>query len=82
MPGNRFIPTCELRKRVDALIQAVAESGEPCYITESGKAKAVLLDIHRYHALMDLIEEAESPSSPPKQHGKHVSVRHILATAK
>lgn len=38
-----------------------AHTGAPCYITEDGKAKAMVMDINRYNGLMDPIEEIESP---------------------
>jgi PHD/YefM family antitoxin component YafN of YafNO toxin-antitoxin module len=66
------------------LLQRLTSSGEPFYITEGGKAKAVLLDINKYNALMDIVEEFESPK--PFQMGdrtrKLTSVRGILRRSK
>jgi len=59
MPVARFVGTSELADKSNVLLKDISSSGQTCYITEHGKAKAVLMDIHRYHALMDLIEETE-----------------------
>ncbi|MCX7804658.1 MAG: type II toxin-antitoxin system Phd/YefM family antitoxin [Planctomycetota bacterium] len=77
MGKKGFVPTGELKKRADALVHEVSATGEPCYITEAGKAKAVLLDVHRYHAMMDLIEEGESLS--PQQMRMHASIRNFMS---
>jgi PHD/YefM family antitoxin component YafN of YafNO toxin-antitoxin module len=80
MPSGRFVGTDELQINSVNLIDDITNSGETCFITENGKARAVLMDIHRYNALMDLIEEAESPKTahPGEETRKHISVRGIL----
>ncbi len=60
MAAGRFVGAKELQARSDVLLRDVTDTGEPCYITQDGKAKAVLMDINKYNALMDLVEEAES----------------------
>ena len=60
MAASRFVGAKEFQIRSEVLLQDVTDTGEPCYITQDGKAKAVLIDINRYNALMDLMEEAES----------------------
>ena len=60
MSSCRFIATDELQKEPSALLREISDTGEPCYITQNGKAKAVIVDINRYNALMDLVDEAES----------------------
>ena len=82
MSKKVFVPTHELKKRASALVQEVSASGEPCYIMEEGKAKAVLLDVHRYHAMMDLIEEAESPASFQQKLRVDASIRHFLSESR
>jgi PHD/YefM family antitoxin component YafN of YafNO toxin-antitoxin module len=46
--------------RLNDLIRQIAKDGGPCYITEEGVTRAVLLDVDRYHAMMDAIEAMES----------------------
>jgi PHD/YefM family antitoxin component YafN of YafNO toxin-antitoxin module len=43
--------------RLTDLIQEISKDGSPCYITDGGVTKAVILDVDRYHAMMDAIEE-------------------------
>jgi len=80
MPSGRFVGSNELQHKSSSLLRDLSVSGEPCYITEGGKAKAVLMDINRYNALMDLVEESEAP----KDHAigdetrKHLSVKGII----
>jgi PHD/YefM family antitoxin component YafN of YafNO toxin-antitoxin module len=76
MPSGRFIGAGELHKTA-TLLRDISASGETCYITEDGKAKAVLMDINRYNALMDLLEESESPHSSDEKH-QAFSVRSII----
>ena len=63
MASGRFVRANELPHKSTRLLQDLSMTGEPCYITEDGKARAVIMDISRYNALMDLVEEAESPRS-------------------
>ena len=60
MSSERFVGATELAAKSSILLRDITALGGICYITEGGKAKAVLLDIHRYHALMDLVEETEN----------------------
>ena len=61
MASGRFVPAQELTRNPGQVVKGVNSTGEPCYITEDGKAKAVIMDINQYNALMDLMEEHESP---------------------
>ncbi len=78
MPSGRFVGANELENKSKSLLEELNSCGEPCYITEDGRARAVLMDINRYNALMDLVEEAESPKEGEETR-KHVSVRTILS---
>jgi PHD/YefM family antitoxin component YafN of YafNO toxin-antitoxin module len=62
MPSERFVGTSELQNNASLLLDDITTTGTTCYITQDGKAKAVLIDINRYNALMDLVEEAENPA--------------------
>ncbi|HEY3321270.1 MAG TPA: type II toxin-antitoxin system prevent-host-death family antitoxin [Planctomycetota bacterium] len=81
MASGRFVRTNELQHNPSLLLQDVSATGETCYITENGRAKAVLMDINRYNALMDLVEEAESPKDHEvgEETRRHVSVKGIMA---
>jgi len=79
MPAERFVPTEELQKDPRDLLEDITTFGTTCYITEDGKAKAVIMDINRYNALMDLVEDAESPrASEGDETREYASVRTIL----
>lgn len=85
MASGRFVGTSELSNHGDALVRDISVSGDTCYITEDGRAKAVLLDINRYNALMDLIEEAELPTVTDTdikpESRERISVRGILRSS-
>ncbi|MCY3023308.1 MAG: type II toxin-antitoxin system Phd/YefM family antitoxin [Planctomycetota bacterium] len=80
MASGRFVRANDLQYRSSSVLRDINQTGEPCYITENGKAKAVLMDINRYHALMDVVEEAESPRDHVigDETRKHVCVRDII----
>ena len=83
MPSGRFVRANDLQHNSSILLRDLNASGEPCYITEDGKTKAVLMDINRYNALMDIVEETESMHHKEHEFGdetrKHVSVRGIIS---
>lgn len=83
MSSGRFVRAHELQLNSSTVLRDLNASGEPCYITEDGRAKAVLMDINRYNALMDIVEEAESTNHTHHDVGdetrKHVSVRGIIS---
>lgn len=82
MATRRFVGTNEFQQKPSSLLKEVTSSGEACFITQDGKATAVLIDINRYNALMDLVEEGESPSEKSHDIGdetrQHVSIKGIL----
>ena len=82
MSSTRFIHAQDLRKRSSALLKEVSDTGDTCYITEDGRAKGVLMDINRYNALMDLIEEAEAIKNHEEHHEiearDQISVKKII----
>ena len=80
MSTGRFVGAMELQKSTPHLLREVTASGEACFITQDGKCTAVLMDIGRYNALMDLLEESESPRVSPvgEETRQHASVRGIL----
>lgn len=81
MSTTRFVRSQELKKP-RTLLKEMSDKGETCFITEDGKAKGVLMDIHRYHALMDLVEEAETGKNHSEvghETRKLVSVKKFIA---
>jgi PHD/YefM family antitoxin component YafN of YafNO toxin-antitoxin module len=85
MATGRFVKTKELEDNADALVRDVGSTNETCFITEDGKAKAVLISINRYNALMDIVEDSERPASEPDirpESREFVSVKGILRTSK
>ena len=79
MSTGRFVGSHEFQKSPDSLLREVTSSGETCFITQDGKARAVLLDINRYNALMDIIEESESlRPHVGEETREHLSVSGIL----
>jgi len=57
--GIRILPTSEVRDHMSEVIRSFKENDVPCYITQHGKATAVLLPIQRFEAMMSLLEDAE-----------------------
>jgi PHD/YefM family antitoxin component YafN of YafNO toxin-antitoxin module len=82
MASGRFVAVKDLKKP-EPLLRDVAQSGETCYITDGGKAKAVIIDISRYNAMMDLIEEGEAvkDAKPAAEVSDEANVREILKKA-
>jgi hypothetical protein len=88
MAAERFVTVGELKATpgnlVSDLIEDATMFGTTCYITEDGKAKVVLMDISRYNALMDLVEESEFPRHEDENSSKtreYASVRTILKSS-
>jgi len=83
MASGRFVQSAELERNSKVLLKDISTHGETCYITENGRAKAVLMDINRYNALMDLIEESEAPKyqQPVENISEYASVRTFLNRA-
>lgn len=79
MSSGRFV-AAEVVSSFGELLGQVAGSGEACYVTQNGKAVAVLLDIHRYHQIMDLLEETESLKVQQigAETRQHITVRGVL----
>ena len=54
----KIYPTSELRSNISGVIKDVVKEADTCYITNHGKAEAVLMGIERYNYLMSLAEDA------------------------
>lgn len=55
----KILPASEVRGQLSSILKRLAEDKAPIYITQYGQAKAVLMDVERYDALMQLLEDLE-----------------------
>ena len=51
--GQAIKPVSWIKENATQMIRDIEESGKPVVITQNGKAKAVVLDIHRYDELQE-----------------------------
>jgi len=58
--GSNFIPRAELPESFDTVLNELARSGDEYYVTDSGRPRAVLIDVDKYHAMMDMIEASQA----------------------
>ena len=58
-----FVRRGEVQEKFDALVEELTKSGSACYVTESGKPRAVIMDVDKYHAMMDIIEASAGGST-------------------
>ncbi len=54
----RILPSTEVRDHMSQIIKEIAEKGASCFITQYGKAEAVMISVDRFHELMSLVEDA------------------------
>jgi len=54
----KIMPATEVRDRMSQVISDISEHGDSCFITQYGKAEAVMLSIDRFDELMSLVEDA------------------------
>jgi prevent-host-death family protein len=55
----RILPASEVRDKMASVLKEIDETGEPIFITQYSRAKAVLMGIGRYNIIMDLLEDLE-----------------------
>ncbi len=55
-----FHSSGEISERFDKIIKELGDSGSACFVTDGGEPKAVLLDLSKYHAMMDIIETQDA----------------------
>ena len=72
-----FVSKEEALSRLGEVLKAISTDGGPCYITVDGRARAVLLDIDRYHSLMDAIESMEAS---PEHHADLELIERLIAS--
>jgi PHD/YefM family antitoxin component YafN of YafNO toxin-antitoxin module len=57
--GVKILPSSTVRDKISSILKEFSEDDTPCFVTQYGKARAVLVDIHRYNAMMSLLEDIE-----------------------
>ncbi len=62
MGPGRIVPATDFVKSSADFLNLVVSTGEACYITKDGKASAVLIEINRYNAMMDIVEGGDAPT--------------------
>jgi PHD/YefM family antitoxin component YafN of YafNO toxin-antitoxin module len=56
-----IMPISDLRRMGNAILNGLTR---PIFITQRGRVKAVLLDIERYNALLDELDDVRDASDP------------------
>ena len=59
-----FHSSGEISERFDKIVKELGDSGSACFVTDGGEPKAVLLDLNKYHAMMDIIEMQDTAGDP------------------
>lgn len=54
---TKILPVTDLRRDTSRILQSVREDGDVVYITQHGRAAAVILDYDRYQALLAQLED-------------------------
>jgi PHD/YefM family antitoxin component YafN of YafNO toxin-antitoxin module len=66
---EHFVEMAKISSRLQTIVNNVSVNGDCCYLTnKTGKPKAVVLDIQYYHALMDIVEDAENTDSKNQEY--------------
>ncbi|PIQ82606.1 MAG: hypothetical protein COV76_02690 [Candidatus Omnitrophica bacterium CG11_big_fil_rev_8_21_14_0_20_64_10] len=56
--GIHILPSSEVRDHMSKIIKQVSKEGSSCFITQYGRAEAVLMSVERFSELMSLVEDA------------------------
>ena len=54
----KILPSTVVRDHMSQIIKEISEKGASCFITQYGKAEAVMISVERFHELMNLVEDA------------------------
>ena len=57
--GMRILPSSEVRDRIASVIKEIKEDGTPCFLTQHGRATAVLMAVEVYDDIMSRLEDLE-----------------------
>jgi len=60
---TKILPISDLRKRTSGIIRAIREDGDVVYITQHGRAVAVLVDYEQYETLLAHLEDLSDLAS-------------------
>jgi prevent-host-death family protein len=55
--ATKIMPVTDLRRDTSRILKSVREDGDVVYITQHGRAAAVLLDYEQYQALLAQLED-------------------------
>ncbi|VAX37658.1 hypothetical protein MNBD_UNCLBAC01-1655 [hydrothermal vent metagenome] len=55
--GVTILPSTEVRDHMSRVIKDISREGTSCFITQYGKAQAVMMSIDRFNELMSLVED-------------------------
>ena len=55
--STKIMPVTDLRRDTSRILQSVREDGDVVYITQHGRAAAVLLDYDQYQALLAQLDD-------------------------
>ena len=53
----KILPSTEVRDHMSQIIKEISKEGTSCFITQYGKAEAVMLSVERFNELISLIED-------------------------
>ncbi len=59
----KIMPSSEVRDRMSSVIKELQANGAPCYVTQYGKAAAVLLSVDQYNELLERLSQLEATDS-------------------
>lgn len=55
--GLKILPTTEVRDQMSQIMKDIAKEGNTCFITQYGKAEAVMISFERFNEMMNLLED-------------------------
>lgn len=67
---TKIMPVTDLRRDTSRILQSVREDGDVVYITQHGRAAAVLLDYDQYQALLAQLEDLSDLAAIEEVEGK------------
>lgn len=56
--GIQILPSSEVRDHMAEVLKRIAKEGSSCFITQYGRAEAVLMSVERFNELISLVEDA------------------------
>ena len=57
--GVKIVAASEVRQNLKAILEELGRKGEAVYVTQRGRARAVLVDYELYEALLQRLEDLE-----------------------